>query len=358
MSKKSIFLSIIFALSFSSYSYALSLGDVLGVGETDEVIKREENNDSFFGLSKEDAVKVEGAEALAGVSNVVIASFKVGFIESAKQVNKAKGSFLSGATFGGKARGNMTLEGVSAEVKQKIADQAYADFVSQLTAKGYTVLDRTDFAGSSDYSAMNVKNFPYEVDISGMLSKYGKTMFYQPSELGTTGVPFANDLESNTGIGASLKMAAAFSSDAKVAAYAEKNHIGVISATYVVDFAAAGGHEGISSASIKIGQNLAVTRASVKMIVSNSSTFKSGLSNIYLGQSIQSGEKFGEVVNTTSDVDAVVQEVANVASLVVGQGTNRSRDFTIKADPQKYETLSIGVLKQTNATLLEKQKFE
>lgn len=333
-----------------------------GVSSSNGVMTRNDNTSGLFGLSKTDDVKVDGASALEGVQNVVIGSFKVGFVESAKQTNKAKGTFMKSA-MGGKARGNVTLEGISPQTMQSITDAAYADFVKKLQAQGYNVVDRSTLTSSSEYSSMSTKQFPYLADSSGFLSEYGKTVFYQPSALGSTGVAFSGDFPQSssgssvaafipgvTGIAGAMNA----QGDMKVASYAEKNGVGVVSATYVLDFAAAGGHSGISSASINIGQNLAVTQASVKVMSSGSSTFKNGLANIYLGQPIQSGQVFGEVINDTSGADIAVQEAANVASLLMGQGTNRSRNYIIKAEPEKYKAQSLDVLTKANTALLSK----
>lgn len=358
MHKHYIWLLATIVLSISSESIAF------GISSTDGVLSREENSSGLFGLAKDADIKVDGASALKDVQNIVIASFKVGFVESAKQTNQAKGTFMKKG-FGGKAQGNVTLQGVSAETMQSITNAAYNDFVTKLKAQGFNIVDRSTLTASSEYASMSVSTFPYEADSSGLLSEYGKTVFYQPNELGSTGVTFAGDLPVATS-GTSLakfvpgltgiKGALGAQGDIKVANYAEKNGVALLSATYVVDFAAAGGHEGISSASIEIGQNMSVTQASLKVISSGSSTFKNGLAHIYIGQPVQSDQEFGEVINDTSDMDVVLQEAANVASLVVGQGTNRSRNYIIKADPIKYETLSVDVLTKSNSALVSKTK--
>ena len=100
--------------------YLLPLVAVLaacGVTSSDGVMSRGENKSGFLNMSKSDDVKVDGIAALEGLQNVVIGSFKVGFVESAKQTNKAKGTFMKGG-FGGKAKGNVTIEGISEKTKK------------------------------------------------------------------------------------------------------------------------------------------------------------------------------------------------------------------------------------------------
>lgn len=333
-----------------------------GVGSSTGVVSREDNSGGIFGMSKLDDVVVDGANALEGVDNVVIGSFKVGFVESAKQTNQAKGTFMKSA-MGGKARGNVTLEGITDETKQSIANAAYEDFISKLQAQGYSLADRSTLTSSSEYSSMTTKQFPFLADTSGILSEYGKTVFFQPAALGKTGIAFSGDFpESSSGLSAAslvpgitgISGALNANADMKVANFAEKQKIGVLSVTYIVDFAAAGGHEGISSASVNIGQNLAVTQGSMKLMSGTSSTFKNGMANIYLGQPIQSGMEFGEIVDDTTGDEVALQEAANAASLLLGQGTNRSRDYIIKADPAKYAAQSLDVLTKANSALLSK----
>lgn len=328
-----------------------------GVSSTGDVMSREANSGGAFGLGKAEKIKASGLEALENTSDLVIGSFKVGFVESAKQTNQARGGVLSGASYGGKAKGNFKLSGISDADKQAITEAAYRDFVETLRAKGYTVKNRSTLTSSPAYAGLSKESFPLVADSSGFLSAYGKTVFYQPQSFGRSGILFMNDLPAQSGGSgllpglAGVKSSMAFQTDSKVAQFAEQHNLGVVSVTYVVDFAAAGGHSGISSASIVVGQNLAVTQASMKIITRGSSTFTAGTADVSLGQPIESGKKFGEVVNETSGGDIAIQEAANVAGLLVGQGTNRSRDYIVEAIPSDYKMFSTEVLKQANQAL-------
>ena len=100
-----------------------------------------------------------------------------------------------------------------------------------------------------------------------------------------------------------------------------------------------------------VGQNLAVTRGSVKIITKGSSSFTNGTASVSLGQPIESEIEFGKVVNNTSDADIAVQEAVNVASIFMGQGTNRSRNFIVQANAGKYKEASTKALKDANSSL-------
>lgn len=319
-----------------------------GVSSTDGVMARSANKGGLFGLSKNDAVMVDGASSLAEVKNVVIGSFKVGFSDSSKEQNKASGSFLGGSSMGGKATGYVKLEGVSAQDKQAITEAAYADFVQKLKSNGYNVIERSTLTSSEQFQNAGKTAFPYVSDQSGFLSSYGQTYYYQPASFGNEGFMLNNDIPGETS-----GLSAAFSSaDTKMIDFAAKNNVAVISATYLIDFAATGGHSGVSTASLKVGQNLAVTDATVKFIKGPSSSFSNGAPSVKLGQPVESGKEFGTLINDTSGGNIALQEAGNIASVLMGQGTNRSRDYVIQADPARFKEQSVDVLTRSNTSLL------
>lgn len=321
-----------------------------GVSSTDGVVSREENSGGFLGLSTREPIEVDGDSAFKSVQKVVVGSFKVGFVESSANSNKAGGGLLGGGGFGGKATGNARLDGVSDAQKQAITEAAYKDFISKLQASGYQVVDRSGFVASSQYEGAKKYEFPYNSDDSSFLSSYGVTKFYQPSSFGSQGVFFMNDIQGVTG-------GFAFGNGQLAAAeYATANGVAVVGATYVVDFASTDGHGGrwSTTASIQVGQNLAVTSGNVKFVVGTSSSFTNGTGTLTLGQPIASTETFGTVETTTSDANVAVQETLNVLSVLTGGGSSRSREYTIHADGAKYSTISQGLLTQANSKMLSK----
>jgi hypothetical protein len=320
-----------------------------GVSSTDGVVSRGKNSGGFLGLAEKANVEVTGEKALAGTNQVVVGAFKVGFAESSKQTRQAGGGLLGSGT-GGRAQGNVRLDGVSEDLKKAITEAAYNDFVAQLKSKGFTVVNSSQFFGSKQYSGVKKYDFPYVMDNSGFLSSYGRTTFYQPSAFGAQGIMFMNDIQGVTG-------GFGFSNgDMSAAEFSKETGIPVVSATYIVDFAAAGGHGGkwSSSASVQVGQSLAVTSGTVKFVKDMTSTFNSGAAAISLGQPIESGQEFGQVVEETSTANRAVQETANVLSVLMGGGTNRAKDFVVHADPSLYKAQSLSVLKLTNEALIGK----
>jgi hypothetical protein len=328
---------------------ALLLLAACGVSSSSGVISHGKNSGGFMGLAENAPVEVSGEEALKGVQKVIIGGFRVGFAESSAKSNKAGGGLLGGG-FGGKASGKMRLEGVSESLKQQIANSAYSNFVSQLKKQGYTVVNRSQFTSSEEYKDVTKYDFPYEMDDSGFFSSYGVTKFYQPSALGKKGIMLMGEIQGFSG-----GMGFGFADQAAVE-FAKETGIAVVSGTYLVDFAATDGHGGSwsSSASIQVGQNLSVTSGVVKFVKDWSSTFQSGTASINLGQPIQSGKEFATVVDDTSDVNTAVQEVTNVISVLGGMGTNRSKEYVIKANPGKYKKYSGEILSKANEALLLK----
>lgn len=318
-----------------------------GVSSTDGVMSRSANKGGMLGMTKTADVQTEGS--FEDVQNVVVGSFKVGFAESGKQTNSAKGSFFGGSRIGGNATGKVQLEGVSDADKQEITNAAYADFMGKLKASGLNVVDRNSLVASDAYQKANKTTFPYMADESGLLSSFGKTNFYQPSALGNSGIVLMKDIPSK-----SKNFGVLSGADSKMAEFAQSNKTAVVSATYLLDFAAAGGHESMSSASMKVGQNLAVTQGALRFVKGGTSSFSNGTPTVTLGQPVESNKEFGTLVDETSTGGKVVEEAGNVLSMALGGGSSRSRTYTIKADPAKYKTQSLEVLSAANNALIAK----
>jgi hypothetical protein len=318
-----------------------------GVSSSDGVVARGANTSGFMGLSENDAVQIDGASSMTGIRNVVIGSFKVGFIDSSQQHKKAKSGILSSG-IGGNATGNVKLEGISPQVKKDVTEAAYNDFVSKLTANGFNVVSRSTLTSSTQYQNASKTDFPYVDDTSAILSSYGQTVYYLPSSLGSQGIMLMNDVPGSNGF------AGLGSADSKMADFASKNNIAVVSATYLIDFAAAGGHESVMSASVKVGQNLAVTQGTVKFVRGGTSSFTNGTPTVSLGQPVESGKEFGTVIDDSSTAGIAVQEAANVVGVLLGGGTNRYRDYIIQADPVRYKAQTVEVLSRANTTMLSK----
>lgn len=303
--------------------------------EKNNVIEHNKNGAGFLGMGTKDDVIIERQASLKNINEVVIGSFAVGFNDSSVEQKSAKRSLMGGGSnWGGKASGKVRLEGVSDATKQAITDAAYNDFVNKLRTYGYTVRDRSALTSSGAYQSATKKTYPYVDDNSGFLSSYGQTLFFQPTALGAEG----------------LSIDGAFNqTGSKMLEFAKASNIAVVDATYIVDFVATGGHSSAMSASIKVGQNLAVTDANIRFS-------KDGAANVKLGQPVESGQPFGTVINETTTTDLAVSEATNVARVLMGGRSSRSRNYVIQADPAKYQSQSIRILGEANGKMIAKSK--
>jgi len=317
------------------------------VQSQDGIMEAETRKGGFMGLATNDALEVDTPKAFSGTTKVVIGGFKVGFNESKRLSNKASGTFLSSG-FGGKSTGLVKLEGVDPEILQEITDRAYQDFQDGLTALGYTILPRSEFLSHAGYSGTKEYDFPYVSDNSGIFSSYGIGTFHSPRAIGPKQPIFLNEIDGVTGgIGFSNPMNA-------VAKFGEDTGIPVLNVTYLVDFAGAGGHAGVSYSSLTVGQLMSVDKGIVGIGSGYMGTFSTKVGKITLGQPIGSDIPFATVSNTTSDVAVGVETATNVFSALLGGGTNQMREFVFQADPAKYQEAALDVLTKANKAFGEK----
>lgn len=314
------------------------------VTSTSEVVKPKEQSGGLFGLSKADDVKVDTSKAFAGINQVVIGSFKVAFIDSKKEAEKA------GSGFGGKSSAEIKLLGLNNQTMQQVTDAAYADFVAQLGAAGYQVADRSALTSDPEFAKANKEASPMKEEASFFGSQNNVT-YVAPSSIKDLYF-FMGEAGKTGGFGFSNPSIAA-------SQFADKNKLPVISVMYTVDFAGADGSGGsfASTSALQVGQVISVTPGSgISLIGGSGGTFNPTNGSVKLGQAVHSGEKYGEIVMTTSDTMKAVETAANVASALLGGGTNQSRDFEIKADPAKYQLAATTVTKETNSKLISQMK--
>lgn len=307
-----------------------------------EVVKPKAQKSGFMGLSTTANVTVDGPKAFTGQNKVVIGSFHVAFIDSKKEAEKA------GTGFGGRSSAKLELQGVTPEVRQAITDAAYADLLAQLQAAGYEVADRSVLLNSPEFSKTKKENSPFVKEAS-FFGSANNMNYVAPRAIGD--VRFFNG---ENGLSGGL----GFSNPAAGASmFADKNKLPVIAVAYTIDFAAKDGSGGrwASTSSLEVGQALTVIPGSgINFIGGQGGTFSTAIGSLKLGQPITSPDKYGEVVMTTSGAMKSLEVATNVLGVMMGAGTNQSRDFVIKADPAKYRDGSIAILKQANSDLLGK----
>lgn len=307
------------------------------VSATQGATKPGEVSGGLFGLVKQDDLKVQEEKAFAGVNEVIVASFKVAFITEGKNTAKA------GVGFGGASTAKSELKGVGDGVMQEITNSVYKDFVANMKAKGIKILDRSELLADKDFKDVKTYDFPINDDGTRYFTpvEFGKKSYFFPGESAdySGGFAFGNAMT-----GAAL--------------YAERAHKKVISVLYTVNYINAegsGNSRWASSSSLEVGQGISVTPGSKLTIVGGQGgTFSSNIGNISLGQSVYSTKEFGTIKNTNSDAYKVAETALNVASALLGGGTNQTREFEVKADATKYKAIATEVLKDTNKAIVNR----
>ncbi|MBN8542734.1 MAG: hypothetical protein J0M34_00535 [Alphaproteobacteria bacterium] len=315
------------------------------VQSTDKGTKAETRSGGLFGLGTAADYDVQTEGAFKNVKQVVIGGFKVGFLEETKASNKASGGLMGGG-FGGKSTAKVDLKGVDAALMQEITDAAYADFIAQLEKRGYTVADRGELLKNRDYANANKEKSPLREE-SSFLGADATITYVAPSNM--EGLYFTGESGRSGGFGFGNPQVAAIN-------FAEENKIPVVFVTYQVDFAnKAGGHAGITTSAVEVGQGISVPPGGgVRIIGGQGGTFSSANGAILFGQPVSSSDTFGTIENTSTDAGVAVETAANIFSAVLGGGTNQTRSFEITAVPAKYKAVSLKVLGSANEKITAK----
>lgn len=314
-------------------------------------MQAETRSGGFAGLSTNDNIEISVEDAFKGKKDLVIGGFKVGFNES-KRMSKKAGGGLLGSGFGGKSTGLAKLSGVSVDVKQQIANQAYQDFINTLKAKGYNVISQAQYVGSKEYEGTNEYTFPYTDDDSGFLSSYGQATYFSPSTIGNQQAVFYVDIDGVTGgFGFGNPMNAS-------AEYGIRAGVAIINVSYFIDFAGSDGSGNFwsSSSSLKVGQMLSVDQGFLGDYFRPwwCGSFSDKVGNMTLGQPIASVKEFAMTSDDSSQTEKSVEIAINIVSTLGGLGSNMSRKYNYQADPEKYRAASLDVLNKAHNAFVEK----
>lgn len=316
------------------------------VKSTNEVTKPNEASSGFMGMNKTAQVVVDNDKAFAGKNQVVIGSFKVAFLEGKKDSAKA------GSGMGGKATAKTNLTGLTPAVMQAVTDAAYADFVTKLQASGFTVADRSALLADPTFASTQASPSPFKEEASFFGSKSDVT-YVAPT--GMNDIRFFMG-EAGKGLGLS-----AIGNNPYMAAvkYAKASGIPVISVIYTVDYANASGTVSrlALTSNMEVGQGISAVAGSGITWVGGEGGGTFGHNpnaTVKLGQAVYSTEPFGEVITTTTGAGVAAEVALNVFTSVLGGGSNQTREFEIRADPARYQTVATGVLGQANGQLIGK----
>lgn len=281
-------------------------------------------------------VKVSGAEAFKGASQVAIAAFNVGFIFESVDQTAASGGLMG--AFGGTTKAQSTLTGVTPEMMQKIADAAYADFVAQLKARGYTLVQPEQLFADAAIAKVKGEAKPVDINIALEKGSKGKATYYKPSALPRL-VLLPGDFQGSglSSMGLNMNAGQAYGA---FYSYAKTTKTPVVDVTYLIDFSQQKRPGAFSFGGLEVNSGLSVSAGFSKLSVIGVSG-KQG--SLVVNQPVAVEGEFIEKTDASSGFDKTSQAAANVAGGVAaafgfgGLRFGKTRKFEFKAKPGNYE---------------------
>ena len=303
--------------------------------------------------------KLDGNKALA------LGGFQVTFLLNTKDSAIAKNTNL----FGRQASSdyaqvgmNAKLEGVPEALMQQITDAAFADLVSDLEQRGYTVYTqqqlgqsdawgRLKFKGSPSYAA-NAMN--QGVNLTSMLGGLAKSaMSSDPQQV--TFAPTGMGINTSpTGVGAYGNVAKELGAPVVMARY-EVNFATFakdtdFSINYLKSMPNQVGPGMDYEASINLNQAISVTPGASLSFA----TGKSGINHIpevKLNAPVVVGGAYGEISDTTSGASKFANALSSTLGAFSGK-TSTAAERTITANPVYFEVGALKALDEANNRLV------
>lgn len=322
---------------------ALTLTSCTGVS-VNENSKPAEQKGAFF--STKSTIETTGDKGFKEEKRVAVPSFRVGFVQALGAKAHASGGLGSSGYANVKA--NTTLHGLDNDVYQALTDAAYANFIADLKAKGYEVVDKKEFEGLASYQNMSTVSSPQKLEVGGgdilYFAPTGMKLIVMPGEEG--GLSGLKGLDSN----GPLKALPAIGKELKA---------GVMEASFVVDYVNAGGSGGFfaRSASVEVGPGLSIRPGSgVTFWGYNASQCVGYCPDVYssakLGQAVYSQEKFGELKDMQTDAEKAGQMALRAVTALAGSSYGWAT-YEMHAKPEDYKRITSGLLEQSNEKLTD-----
>lgn len=285
---------------------------------------------------EKEPVKIAGPANAKGISTVTIGAFNVGFIFESTDQTKASGGLIG--AFGGTTQAKSELVGVTPEMMQAVTDAAYADFVAQLSAGGYTVQPAADLFGHAALAKTRSQDVPLDINIALEKGSKGKATYYKPSALPSL-LMIPGDFLGSGMSSIGMNMAAGQAS-AALAQYAKQAGVGVVDVVYLIDFSNLKRPGAFSFGGLQVNSGLSVTAdySRITLIAPN------GKQSVITVKApvIVEGE-FVEKSDASSGTDKALQSAGNVAGGLAavaglgGLGLGKTRKFAFTARQGAYE---------------------
>ena len=296
-------------------------------------------------------VKIAGPANAKGVSTVAIGAFNVGFIFESIDRTATSGGMLG--AFGGTTKAKSELVGVTPEMMQAITDAAYADFVSQMTAGGYSVQTAGDLFGHAALAKTKSQAVPLDINLALEKGSKGKATYFKPSALPSL-LMIPGDFMGSGMSSMGINMSAGQASMA-LTNYAREAGVGVIDVVYLIDFSQQKRPGAFSFGGLQVNSALSVSADYSRMTL----IAPSGKQSVITVKAPVAVEgEFVEKSDASSGTDKALQSSANVAgglAAVAGFGGLRfgkTRKFQFTAKPGNYEEGAAKAANLANAMLI------
>ena len=297
------------------------------------------------------AIEATVPAAFKAAKQVVIGSFKVGFINYNKATAKSGGGFLS-RDKESRVVLRSKLEGLAPEHMQAIVDDIYADFSAQLKNQGYEVLDRSTLTALPAFTSISGSPSPFSVDGVSVVPQ-AQALYFAPT--GQTVVEINGEANRGAGFSGLASIGSRIgSANATIALQeiAEKNKLAILNVHYIVNFVNAEGTGGYSQqiTSVSLNQGLTVMPgSSVSIVTGYQSTFSTKNGSLSLSKAVASNEQFGEFAETTSSLEKAAGVFSMVTGALSGGSSSNTGEYTVNANPQTYQKIATDLLKASNA---------
>lgn len=293
-------------------------------------------------------VAVKNPAALAGMRQAVIGSFAVGYLT--ERIDRARaGGGLMGGGFGGKSTARSYLAGLTDTDFRDATEAAYAAFIDRLAALGITLADRQALVSAYGSKVKPLPNGEERTLITGRDDK-AKARLFSPASVGDP-VVLQEWLGILTGGGFDFAFnMSVVNASMNAKTYAKSSGLPVINALLLVDFADADSYGGFftTSSAVKVKSSLAAFPDASQLTV-----FAPGgkTGSVVLKDPVAMGGDYGTFADTTGGTAKTLETVSNVIGILGGVGTNKSRKYTMTADPARWREGVAGVSHEAFARL-------
>jgi len=299
-------------------------------------------------------LKVSGADAAKGTTQVAIGAFNVGFIFQSVDQTKATGGLMG--AFGGATKTKSELVGVTPEMMQKVADDAYADLVAQLAAKGITVQEPAALFGHAAMANPHGQASPIDINVTLEKGSKGKVTYVKPAALPTL-LLIPGDFTGSGFSSIGINMAAGQAQMA-LSNYAKAASVPVIDVTYMIDFSNTKRPGAFSfGGGLTVNAGLSVSAGYSRLSLLAPSGKRT---TMVINQPVAVEGDFIQQQDTTSGLGKTTQAAANVAGGVAaglglgGMRFGKTREYEMTAKPGNYELGATKAASLANTLLTDR----